>query len=114
MKIKQKKNLEKSSDIDAKSMVEDVIKCKWTLTVMDLIQNGINRPGAMVHSIEGLTTKVLNERLNKLLRYKILNRIVFPEKPPRVEYKFTKFGEKFLRIIDAINELQDDIEESTQ
>ncbi len=107
--MKEKKNLKKSNVPDAKAIVEDVIKCKWSLTVMDLIHHGINRPGSMVHATEGLTAKVLNERLSKLQRYRILERIVFPEKPPRVEYRFTSFGEKFLRIIDAINELQDDI-----
>jgi DNA-binding HxlR family transcriptional regulator len=90
-------------------MVEDVIRCKWSLTVIDLVHRGINRPGAMVHAVEGLTTKVPNERLDKLQRYGILERTVFPEKPPRVEYRFTAFGRKFFRIIDAIDELQADI-----
>jgi DNA-binding HxlR family transcriptional regulator len=81
--------------------------------VLDLINHGTNRPGAMVREIEGLTTTVLNERLNKLQRYGLLDRLVFPEKPPRVEYRFTKFGGKFLKIIDAIYELQDDIEASS-
>ncbi len=111
--MKKKKNLEKVAAPNARAMVEDVIKCRWTLTVIDLIYRGINRPGAMVRAVEGLTTKVLNERLNKLQRYGVLERVVFPEKPPRVEYQFTEFGAKFLKIIDAINELQNDIEAST-
>ena len=112
--MKTKKNLKKLNVPDAKAMVEDIIRCKWSLTVIDLICRGINRPGAMVHAVEGLTTKVLNERLNKLQRYGVLEREVFPEKPPRVEYGFTAFGEQFLKIIDAINELQNDIEVLSQ
>lgn len=107
--MQTKKNWGQTAASDAKAMVEDVIRCKWSLTVIDLVHRGINRPGAMVHAIEGLTTKVLNERLSKLQRYGILERTVFPEKPPRVEYHFSEFGRKFLKVIDAIDKLQADI-----
>ena len=46
-------------------MVEAIYGCKWSLTVYQLLANGINRPGAMVRNVEGLTTKVLNECLRK-------------------------------------------------
>ena len=110
MEILQKKNIKNLNASNATAIVEDIIRCKWSLTVLDLIYHGTNRPGAMVRETDGLTTKVLNERLTKLQRYGILERTVFPEKPPRVEYQFTQFGRKFLKIIDAINELQYDIE----
>ena len=42
-------------------MVETIYGCKWSLTVYQLLANGINRPGEMVRSVEGLSTKVLNE-----------------------------------------------------
>jgi len=110
MKLLRKNFSKKSTGFDARGIVEDIIKCKWSLTVIGLISDGIYRPGAMVNAVEGLTTKVLNERLSKLQRYRILERNVFPEKPPRVEYRFSDFGKKFLKIIDAINDLQQDIE----
>jgi hypothetical protein len=53
-------------------MVESIIGCKWSLSVLQMVDRGINRPGAMERAIEGLTTKVLNERLRKLVNYKIL------------------------------------------
>ena len=86
-------------------MVEDVVGCKWTLVVLDLVARGVNRPGAMERSVEGLTTKVLNERLRKLVRYGILERVVFPEVPPHVEYRMTPFGQRFSRVLDAIRDL---------
>ncbi len=86
-------------------MLEDVLGCKWTLTVLQLVRQGVHRPGAMERSVAGLTTKVLNERLRKLVRYGILDRIPYPEVPPRVEYRLTPFGEKFVGILRAIEEL---------
>lgn len=91
--------------VSAARMVEDVIGCKWSLSVLKLIRQGVQRPGAIERSIEGLTTKVLNERLRKLVSYGILQRQAFPEIPPRVEYRLTAFGEKFVSVLDAIEEL---------
>lgn len=91
-------------------MVEDVVGCKWSLSVLDLIAQGINRPGAMERSLDGLTTKVLNERLKKLVNYGILHRHAYPEIPPRVEYALTDFGQKFVRILDEIHKLNQELE----
>jgi len=91
-------------------MVESIFGCKWSLTVYQLLANGINRPGEMVRSVEGLTTKVLNECLRKNTDFGILERIAFNEVPPRVEYKVTTFGNKFIRILDEIEKLQGEID----
>lgn len=90
---------------DVHQLVEDVIGCKWSLTVLDLIRRGTNRPGAMEHAVPGLTAKVLNERLRKLVRYGVLEKQSFPEIPPRVEYRFTPFGERFIDVLDAVDAL---------
>jgi DNA-binding HxlR family transcriptional regulator len=69
-----------------------------------------NRPGEMVRSVEGLSTKVLNDCLRKNVEFGILDKQSYPEIPPRVEYQVTPFGDKFLRVIEQIETLQDDIE----
>ena len=91
-------------------MVEAIYGCKWSLTVYRLLANGINRPGEMVRSVDGLTTKVLNDCLRKNLDFGIINRVAYPEIPPRVEYEITAFGTKFIRILDQIESLQGEIE----
>ena len=90
-------------------MVADVVGCKWSLLVLDLVRSGVNRPGAMERSVDGLTAKVLNERLRKLVRYGVLEREVFAEVPPRVEYRLTEFGGRFSAVLDAIRELDRDM-----
>ncbi|HSW52641.1 MAG TPA: helix-turn-helix domain-containing protein [Sulfuricaulis sp.] len=89
-------------------MVEDIVGCKWSLAVLDLVRRGVRRPGAMEHAIDGLTAKVLNERLRKLQKYGILDKKSFPEVPPRVEYALTPFGEKFSAVLDQIARLESD------
>lgn len=91
-------------------MVESIVGCKWSLTVLQLVQKGVNRPGAMERAVPGLTAKVLNERLRKLVRFGIFERIAFPEVPLRVEYRLTGFGKKFVGILRAIEKLERDLD----
>jgi DNA-binding HxlR family transcriptional regulator len=91
---------------DVHHMVESIIGCKWSLLVLSQVRGGINRPGAMVRTTDGLTTKVLNERLAKMLRFGILQKTSYPEVPPRVEYHLTDFGRRFLRVVDEVESLQ--------
>jgi DNA-binding HxlR family transcriptional regulator len=87
-------------------MVESVIGCKWSLTVIALVRDGVHRPGAMEHAIDGLSAKVLNERLVKLMRFGILEKSSFPEVPPRVEYHLTAFGREFANLLDQVDQLE--------
>ncbi len=87
-------------------MVEEVVGCKWALRLLALVRSGVCRPGAMERALDGLTTKVLNERLAKMVRFGILEKRAYPEVPPRVEYALTAFGERFVVILDAVEDLQ--------
>ncbi len=111
MKNQEKIFSRKSLPERSARMVETIYGCKWSLTVYQLLANGINRPGAMVSSVEGLSTKVLNECLQKNIKFGILERISFNEVPPKVEYKVTAFGNKFIRILDELEKLQSEINE---
>ena len=87
-------------------MVETVVGCKWSLTVVDLVQRGVRRPGAMERTVEGLTAKVLNDCLRLLVSYNVLEKRSYPEVPPRVEYYFTPFGRKFVETFKFLDVLE--------
>jgi DNA-binding HxlR family transcriptional regulator len=91
-------------------MVEDIVGCKWSLAVLGAVRGGVCRPGALENAIEGLSKKVLNERLSKLVRYGILQKQAYAEMPPRTEYRLTPFGTKFCGLLDGIDVLQREIE----
>jgi DNA-binding HxlR family transcriptional regulator len=110
MKSLENKIVRKSSPEKSARMVETIYGCKWSLTVYQLLDQGINRPGEMVRNVDGLSTKVLNACLKKNTDFGIVERIAFNEIPPRVEYKVTPFGSKFIRILDELEKLQDDID----
>lgn len=106
-----KKNADYGNITSIAAMVESVIGCKWSLAVLTAIKHGVVRPGAISRSCEGLSTKVLNERLKKLTAFGILRRVEFAEIPPHVEYHFTPFGSRFLKIIDEAEKLQEEVDQ---
>ncbi|MCO1336295.1 helix-turn-helix transcriptional regulator [Microbulbifer sp. OS29] len=110
MKAEKKMLLRKSPPKKSARMVETIYGCKWSLTVYQLLARGINRPGEMVRSVEGLTTKVLNECLRRNMDFGILERISYAEIPPRVEYEVTVFGGKFMKILEDLEKLQEEID----
>jgi len=100
----------KSAPTRSARMVETIYGCKWSLTVYQLLASGINRPVEMVRRVDGLTIKVLNECLKRNTKFGILERVAYNEVPPRVEYRVTQFGTKFIRILDELEKLQSEID----
>jgi DNA-binding HxlR family transcriptional regulator len=85
--------------------LEEIVGCKWSVSVITAVAEGVVRPGAIEKYIEGISTKVLSERLKKLTRYGILTKITFPEVPPKTEYKLTENGIKLKNILLQIHNL---------
>jgi DNA-binding HxlR family transcriptional regulator len=93
----------------AAAMLESVFACKWSARLLALLRAGPQRPGAIVRSLDGLTTKVFNDCGRRLLSFGLVERVDYAEVPPRVEYRLTPRGERFVVIIDAVEELQRDL-----
>ena len=55
-------------------LLEDVIGCRWTISVLRAVASGIRRPGALERHITGISNKVLNDRLRHLTRAGIFDR----------------------------------------
>ncbi|MCK6447492.1 MAG: winged helix-turn-helix transcriptional regulator [Planctomycetes bacterium] len=92
---------------DVAGMVEDVIGCKWSLRLLQLIADGVERPSAFQRACPGLSAKVMNERLAKLQRFGIASRSVAGTKPPlRVSYTLTPFGRRFAGVLAEVKKLQ--------
>jgi DNA-binding HxlR family transcriptional regulator len=108
----KKKSSSRAAGPSAAHILEDVLGCKWTLGVLGCIRAGTVRPGAILANLDGLTTKVLNERLRKLVRFGLVTRTAYPEIPPRVEYHLSPFGRRFARLLDQVQELQQELDRS--
>jgi DNA-binding HxlR family transcriptional regulator len=100
--------------IPVAAMVESIIGCKWSLGILGLLAAGCHRPSALLRASPGLSAKVMNERLQKMMRFGIVNRRVFGVKPPvEVEYLLTPLGERFMRIVEEVRRLQEAVDRGT-
>lgn len=88
--------------------LEQVVGCKWSVSVLMAVKDGIDRPGVLERSITGISTKILSERLRKLTAYGLLHKTKFNESPPRTVYSLTPKGGKLVKIIAQLHELDRD------
>lgn len=89
--------------------LEDVVGCKWSVSVLGAIADGVTRPGALERHIAGISTKVLGERLRKLAAYGLIDKQVFAELPPRTEYALTAAGRRLVAIIGQLRDLDQEL-----
>lgn len=93
------------------AMVESIVGCKWSVQLLGLIADGGRRPSAMLRECDGLSSKVMNERLRKFLRFGLVRRSVHGESPPiEVEYHLTPLGERFMGILEEVRKLQEEVD----
>jgi len=76
---------------------------KWKPIILFLISKGANRFGIMERGIEGITKQMLTKQLRELENDGVLERTIFAEIPPRVEYAFTPYGKSLFPVIDAMS-----------
>ena len=101
-------------DVPVALQVESVLGCKWSIQLLLLVADGCSRPSAILRACPGLSAKVMNERWRMMLRYGIVSRTVLGDRPPiQVEYALTAFGERFVRILDEVRRLQEDVDTGT-
>lgn len=77
---------------------------KWKPVILFCVSNGINRFGVMKRAIPAVTKQMLTQQLRELEADGLLDRTIFPEIPPRVEYALTGRGRSVLPVIDAMRQ----------
>jgi DNA-binding HxlR family transcriptional regulator len=81
-----------------------VIGGKWKLLIIYLISNDINRFGKMSMMLKDVSKQMLTTQLRELEEDEIIERTIFAEIPPRVEYSLTERGTAILRICHEMKE----------
>lgn len=78
---------------------------KWTLVVfMKIAGNSPIRFGDLFRSIPFISEKMLSAVLHRLVVDGIIDRKLYPDVPPRVEYSVTAFGYTLLPHVEALAE----------
>jgi len=76
---------------------------RWTGLLLDALLEGPRRFCELTSLVEGLSDRVLSDRLRELETEGIVQRIVYPQIPVRVEYQLTEKGYALKPVVDAIH-----------
>lgn len=81
----------------------DVIGGKWKPLIMFLLHERVMRFSQLQREIEGITQKMLTEQLRELERDGLINRKVYPQVPPKVEYSITDYGKTLVPVLETMH-----------
>ncbi len=79
-----------------------IIGGKWKVLIIRELLSGKKRFSQIHKAIKGITQKMLSKQLRELERDGIINRKIYPEIPPRVEYSLTEEGEKLRIVLESM------------
>lgn len=83
----------------------DIIVGKWKpIILLHLMQNDTMRFSELKRSIPEITQKMLTKHLRELEDEDIVNRVIYPQVPPKVEYSITDYGRTLEEILVAMHE----------
>ena len=76
---------------------------RWTGLILDTLLQGPRRFCEMTSAVDGLSDRVLSDRLRELEAEGVVERIVYPQIPVRVEYRLTRKGQDLQPVVQAIH-----------
>lgn len=80
-----------------------LIGSKWKSCILDELRNGESmRPSEIHKRLPEAASRVLDIQLKEMTEDGLVAKTIFPELPPRSEYKITELGQSLLPIIDSM------------
>lgn len=90
----------------AASGIDDVFKMlegRWKMIIIfHLFDRSILRFSELERAIPGVSQKVLTQQLRDLERDGVVERTIYPQVPPRVEYRLSAWGQGMCPALDAL------------
>ncbi|MDB5355999.1 MAG: helix-turn-helix transcriptional regulator [Phycisphaerales bacterium] len=80
----------------------EVIGGRWKVPILWFLFQGTRRFSELRRSLEGVTQKMLTQQLRELESDGIVNRKVYPQVPPKVEYSLTGEGQSLKPVVEAM------------
>ena len=75
---------------------------RWKMLIVRHLLTGTKRFGELKKSLTGISQKILTDRLRIMEEHGLVNRKIYAELPPRVEYSLTEFGRSLKSVHDAM------------
>ena len=94
----------KSKDLP-KCPIETTLKmlgCKWKVLIIRELLTGTKRFGELKRAVTGITQKVLTLKLREMEELGLLEREVYPQIPPKVEYTLTDISYSLRPVLESL------------
>jgi len=75
---------------------------KWKPLILWVVKEGPMRFGQLRRQVPDASLKMLTKHLKELEADGMLVRTVYPEIPPRVEYRLAELGQSFLPVLESM------------
>ena len=76
---------------------------KWKVLILRELFAGTKRYGELTRGVPGISQKMLTQQLRMMENDKLVQRQVYAEVPPKVEYSLTNIGKSLRPILDAMH-----------
>jgi len=87
------------------TVTAEIVGKKWhPRIVVELLHNGPLGFNDLKDRVDGISDKVLSESLDDLQERRIVDRTVIDDKPVRVEYSLTGWGEQLELVVTAMDD----------
>lgn len=81
---------------------QQVVGGKWKILILWHLREKPKRFGELQRELPGITQAMLTGQLRELEGNRMINRKVFAEVPPHVEYSLTTLGDAFKPVLESI------------
>jgi DNA-binding HxlR family transcriptional regulator len=75
---------------------------RWTGLIIRTLLSGQKRFSDIAEAIPNMSARMLTERFKELEKEGLVNRMVYPETPVRIEYELTEKGYELQAVMDEI------------
>ncbi|CAM2782243.1 winged helix-turn-helix transcriptional regulator [Paenibacillus taichungensis] len=93
--------IRKKYNISVEATLE-VIGGKWKCVILCHLTHGKKRTSDLKRIMPAITQKMLTQQLRELEDDGIVNRIVYNQVPPKVEYELSEYGRSLEPILNAL------------
>ena len=85
----------------------ELIGARWSGAIIRALLTGVTRFSDLTAAIPGLSDRMLSERLKELEGEGVVERVVTPSTPVRVEYRLTEKGRDLADAMESISQWAD-------
>ena len=80
----------------------EVMGGKWKCVILCHLTHGKKRTSELKRLMPNITQKMLTQQLRELEKDEVINRIVYNQVPPKVEYELSEYGQGLESILSAL------------